>query len=84
MPADMYRVSDDQLFARKDELRPGLDRSWRYNDQSDFMYHSGANASLKWTYNFGSGWRLSDYLSGSYDDIDYFSTETMSWPHGRG
>lgn len=80
MPADMYRVSDDQLFARKDELRPGLDRSWRYNDQSDFMYHSGANASLKWTYNFGSGWRLSDYLSGSYDDIDYFSTETMSWP----
>lgn len=80
MPGDMYRVSDDKLFASRGELRPGLDRSWRYNDASDLMYHSGANASLKWGYTFGSGWKLSDYISYSHDDIDYFSTETMSWP----
>ena len=80
LSGDTYRVSDDKLFAKKGALRPGLDRSWRYNDASDFMYNRGYNTSLKYTLSLPSGWKLSDYISYAYDDIDYFSTEGLRYP----
>ena len=80
MEADMYRVSDDKLYLKKGELLPGLKREWRYNDASDFMYNRAYNGSLKYTLSLPSGWKLSDYVSYAYDDIDYFSTEELSYP----
>ena len=80
MDADMYRVSDDKLFLKKGELLPGLKRHWRYNDASDAMYNRAYNGSLKYTLSLSPSWKLSDYLSYAYDDIDYFSTEELSYP----
>ena len=80
MEDDMYRVSDDKLYLKKGELLPGLKREWRYNDASDFMYNRAYNGSLKYTLSLPSGWKLSDYVSYAYDDIDYFSTEELSYP----
>ena len=39
------------------------------------------NGSLKYTLSLPSGWKLSDYVSYAYDDIDYFSTEELSYPY---
>ena len=61
-------------------MLPGLKREWRYNDASDFMYNRAYNGSLKYTLSLPSGWKLSDYVSYAYDDIDYFSTEELSYP----
>ena len=80
MDADMYRVSDDKLFLKKGEMLPGLKRHWRYNDASDAMYNRAYNGSLKYTLSLSPSWKLSDYLSYAYDDIDYFSTEELSYP----
>ena len=80
MDDDMYRVSDGKLFLKKGEVLPGLKRHWRYNDASDAMYNRAYNGSLKYTLSLSPSWKLSDYLSYAYDDIDYFSTEELSYP----
>ena len=76
----MYRVSDGKLFLKKGEMLPGLKRHWRYNDASDAMYNRAYNGSLKYTLSLSPSWKLSDYVSYAYDDIDYFSTEELSYP----
>ena len=76
----MYRVSMISSTSRRVKLLPGLKREWRYNDASDFMYNRAYNGSLKYTLSLPSGWKLSDYVSYAYDDIDYFSTEELSYP----
>ena len=80
MDDDMYRVSDGKLFLKKGEMLPGLKRYWRYNDASDAMYNRAYNGSLKYTLSLSPSWKLSDYVSYAYDDIDYFSTEELSYP----
>lgn len=80
MDSDIYRVSDDKLYLKKGQLLPGLKRDWRYNDASDEMYNRAYNTSLKYTLSLPSNWKISDYLSYAYDDIDYFSTEELSYP----
>ena len=80
MDDDMYRVSDGKLFLKKGEMLPGLKRHWRYNDASDAMYNRAYNGSLKYTLSLSPSWKLSDYVSYAYDDIDYFSTEELSYP----
>lgn len=80
MPGDMYRADNDQLYLKQGDVLPGLDRGWRYNDASDFMYNRAYNGSLKYTLSLPSSWKISNYLSFSYDDIDYFSTESLRYP----
>ena len=80
MDDDMYRVSDGKLFLKKGAMLPGLKRHWRYNDASDAMYNRAYNGSLKYTLSLSPSWKLSDYVSYAYDDIDYFSTEELSYP----
>lgn len=80
MPEDMYRVSDGERYLKKGDVLPGLKRGWRYNDASDFMYNRAYNGSLKYTLSLPNSWKLSNYLSYAYDDIDYFSTEALTYP----
>lgn len=79
MTSDIYNVSDGSLYLHSGDMLPGLDKEARYNSESDFMYNRSFNISGQYRHAFNDAFRLTDKLSYSYDDIDYFSTETLSY-----
>ena len=79
MPADIYRTADDTKAYDRGDMLPGLDKKARYNSESDFMYNRNFNASVMWRHTFGEAARLTDKLSYTYDDIDYFGTEDLAY-----
>lgn len=79
MSNDIYNTTDDQLYLHKNDMLPGLDREARYNNESDFMKNYGWNISSQYTHQFSEGMKLTDRLSFSADDINYFGTETLDY-----
>ena len=79
MSNDVYSASDDQLYLRKNDMLPGLDREARYNNESDFMKNHGWNVSGQYTHTFDNGAKLMDRLSFTSDDINYFGTESLDY-----
>lgn len=79
MSSDIYNTTDDQLYLHKNDMLPGLDRKARYNNESDFMKNYGWNISGQYTHQFSEGMKLTDRLSFSADDINYFGTETLDY-----
>ena len=79
MSSDIYNTTDDQLYLHKNDMLPGLDREARYNNESDFMKNYGWNISGQYTHQFSEGMKLTDRLSFSTDDINYFGTETLDY-----
>lgn len=79
MSSDIYNTTDDHLYLRKNDMLPGLDREARYNNESDFMKNYGWNISGQYTHQFSEGMKLTDRLSFSADDINYFGTETLDY-----
>ena len=79
MSSDIYNTTDDQLYLHKNDMLPGLDREARYNNESDFMKNYGWNISGQYTHQFSEGMKLTDRLSFSADDINYFGTETLDY-----
>lgn len=79
MANDVYSASDDQLYLRKNDMLPGLDREARYNNESDFMKNHGWNVSGQYTHTFDNGAKLMDRLSFTSDDINYFGTESLDY-----
>ena len=79
MSSDIYNTTDDQLYLHKNDMLPRLDREARYNNESDFMKNYGWNISGQYTHQFSEGMKLTDRLSFSADDINYFGTETLDY-----
>lgn len=79
MPADIYRTGTDELYLKKNDLLPNLDRKWRYNSESDEMFNRNFNISANWKHTFNENIKLTERFSYTYDDIDYFSTEELSY-----
>lgn len=79
MSNDVYSASDDQLYLKKNDMLPGLDREARYNNESDFMKNHGWNVSGQYTHTFDNGAKLMDRLSFTSDDINYFGTESLDY-----
>ncbi len=79
MSADIYKADTDQLYLKKNDMLPGLDRKWRYNSESDEMYNRNFNVSASWKHTFNENIKLTERFSYTYDDIDYFSTEDISY-----
>ena len=79
MSSDIYNTTDYQLYLHKNDMLPGLDREARYNNESDFMKNYGWNISGQYTHQFSEGMKLTDRLSFSADDINYFGTETLDY-----
>ena len=79
MSSDIYNTTDDQLYLHKNDMLPGLDREARYNNESDFMKNYGWNISGQYTHQFSEGMKLTNRLSFSADDINYFGTETLDY-----
>lgn len=58
---------------------PGLNKKARYNSESDFMYNRGFNVSAMYKHTFSEAFKLMEKLSYTYDDIDYFGTESLDY-----
>lgn len=76
---DVYDVNTNQVVLPAYTQQAGLSRSNRYNSHSDFMDNNNFNASVDYKHVFGDYAKLSDRLSYSYDDIDYFGTESLDY-----
>ncbi len=76
---DIYDTDTGLPMLEGSELAPGMDRDTRYNDPSDFLKHTRYDYQLKYVHRFNSGLTLSDQLSYYADNINYFSTEELSF-----
>lgn len=60
-------------------IAPGMDINTRYNDPADFLKNTNYNVQLRYSRQLGTNLRLSNQLSYYYDNIDYFSTEQLTF-----
>ncbi|GAB3251017.1 TonB-dependent receptor [Larkinella harenae] len=60
-------------------VSPGMDMNTRYNDPADFLKNTNYNVQLQYVRQLTSNLRLSNQLSYSHDNIDYFSTEQLTF-----
>ena len=79
MTQDIYNTSDNQLYMHKNDMLPGLDKTARYNNESDFMRNYSWNISGQYTHQFSESMKLVDRLSFTSDDINYFGTEELDY-----
>lgn len=79
MTADIYTTNGDALYLKSGEMQPGLNKKARYNNESDFFNNNGANFSLQYRHVFSDALKLTEKISYTTDDIDYFGTETLSY-----
>lgn len=79
MTDTIYNVSDNKVYLNKGEQIPGLNRRWRYNNESDFMYNRGTNFMLKYSFTGSEAIKIENRLAYTHDVIDYFSTEELSY-----
>lgn len=78
MTNDVYN-KDGSLYLSKGEMLPNLDRRARYNSESDFMINNGSNVSVKYSNKISEALKIENRLAYNYDNIDYFSTEQLSY-----
>ncbi len=78
MSYDTYNL-DGSLYLAAGEQQPGLNKKARYNNESDFFYHDRWDVSAKYQQKLWGDFKLQEYLSYSYDDINYFGTEELSY-----
>ncbi|SDF77175.1 iron complex outermembrane recepter protein [Dyadobacter soli] len=76
---DIYDTDTGLPMLEGSKLAPGMDRDTRYNDPADFLKHTRYDYQLKYVHRFNSGLTLSDQLSYYDDNINYFSTEELSF-----
>lgn len=76
---DIYDTDTGLPMLEGSQLAPGMDRDTRYNDPADFLKHTRYDYQLKYVHRFDSGVTLSDQLSYYDDNINYFSTEELSF-----
>ncbi|PVX49997.1 iron complex outermembrane receptor protein [Balneicella halophila] len=82
-----FPIITDSIFDLNDNLtyQPAdfpkeFSTEQRYNDPQDFLKHKNYNLSLKYIHNFSNDSKLSIYAAYADDLIDYFSTESLSYP----
>lgn len=70
---------DGKLVYKKGDLPSSFDIKQRYNDPSDFMTHKSYATSLNYSHKFSTKSRIDFKASYNHDEIDYFSTEELSY-----
>ncbi len=78
MSNDIYN-DDGSLHLPKYASLPGLDRTARYNNESDFLTNRTQDVQIRYEHVFNKSFRLRDVAMFRYDNIDYQSTESMSY-----
>lgn len=78
MANDIYNT-DGNKYLSKGDMLPGLNRRARYNNESDFMKNHGSNVSVRYNNTISEALKIENRLAYNYDNIDYFSTEELSY-----
>lgn len=78
MANDIYKTDGTQYLSKGDML-PGLNKRARYNNESDFMKNHGSNVSVRYSNKVSESFKIENRLAYNYDNIDYFSTEELSY-----
>ncbi|QZE14856.1 TonB-dependent receptor [Halosquirtibacter laminarini] len=76
---DIYATNGDKKTYNKGDLPKNMDRKQRYNDPADFLKSKNLNGYVKWEHHFNPKNYLAISTSYSQDDIDYFSTEELTY-----
>lgn len=79
MVNDIYNA-DESKYLSKGEMLPGLNKRWRYNNESDFMINNGSNISVNYSNKISENFKIENRLAYNYDNIDYSSTEALNYP----
>lgn len=78
MANNIYNA-DGSLYLSEGDMLPNLNRRWRYNNESDFLKNHASNLYLKYKNQLTQLLSIENRLAYNYDNIDYFSTETLSY-----
>lgn len=76
---DIYDTDAGIPMLEGSKVAPGMNVNTRYNDPQDFLKHTRYDFQLKYTRQLTSKLRLSDQLSYYDDNINYFSTEELTF-----
>lgn len=76
---DIFLKSTGAKAFSAGSLPVAIPLSTNYSDPEDILRHKSIAATAKWDWSMGKGWRLSNYFSASHDDIDYHSTDVISY-----
>lgn len=79
MSNDVYDTQTGNLYLHKNDMLPGLNREARYNNESDFMKNNSWNVSAEYNHVFSEAAKLTDRISYTNDDINYFGTESLDY-----
>lgn len=75
---DVYRTDSGIPVLAGGVLVPGMDLTTRYNDPADFLKHTRTDVQFRYVRQLMANLKLSNQLSYSDDNIDYFSTEELT------
>ncbi|MES2732514.1 MAG: TonB-dependent receptor [Bacteroidota bacterium] len=64
-------------------VAPGMNVNTRYNDPADFLKHTRYDFQLRYVRQLSANLRLSNHLSYSYDNINYVSTEELTFNESK-
>ena len=78
MPNDIF-TADGTPYLSKGDMLPGLNKRWRYNNESDFMKNHASNVSVRYSNKISESLKIENRLAYNYDNIDYFSTESLAY-----
>jgi iron complex outermembrane receptor protein len=76
---DIYDTDAGIPMLEGSKVAPGMNVNTRYNDPQDFLKHTRYDFQLKYVRQLSNNLRLSNQLSYYDDDINYFSTEELSF-----
>lgn len=77
LPQDVTNVNDPTDVIKGGWMNPNLQLDRAYSADADDLAHKSVLADLQYQWNFGEGWKLSEHLMGSWDDIFYYSTDEV-------
>ena len=78
MSNDIYNA-DGTLYLPRFASLPNLPRTARYNNESDFLNNRTQDVEIRYEHHFSEAFKLRDVAMFRYDNINYMSTETLSY-----
>ncbi|WP_299456023.1 TonB-dependent receptor [uncultured Microscilla sp.] len=76
---DTYDTDTGLPVLENGSLVPGMNINNRYNDPQDFLNHTRYDFQVRYVKQLSKSTKISNQLSYYWDDIDYFSTEELTF-----
>lgn len=80
MPGDVFRVSDNSLYANKGERHPEADYRTNYNDYANnYMHRRQWDMSVQYTHILSDRMKLRERFTYSHSDLNYHCIERVDY-----